>query len=377
MMSKYKIVVLGSAHPLRGGGISTFNERLAAALQEAGHEVEIFSFSLQYPSFLFPGKSQFTDEPAPKGLTIRTCVNSVNPINWLKIGLSLKKIAPDFIVCRFWLPFMGPCLGSILHIAKKNRQTKIVGILDNVIPHEKRPGDFYFTKFFLKSLDKFIVMSKSVGRDLEKFLPNPVFTYSPHPVYDTYGEDMGKTAARNKLGLIQEEKYLLFFGFIREYKGLELLLQAMASANVKALGVKLIVAGEYYGNQAYYEQLIDMLGVREQLVLKTNFIPNSEVGQYFSAADLVVQPYKTATQSGVSQIAFQYEKPMVVTNVGGLGEIVLDGKCGYVVEPNHDEIANAICDFYSNRNPEERFLPYIKEQKRHYQWGYFVENILS
>jgi len=369
------ITIIGSAHPLRGGGISTFNERLAEVLQEQGHNVVIYSFSLQYPSFLFPGKSQFTDEPAPKGLTIRSVINSINPLNWISVGNRLKKEKPDLIIVRFWLPFMGPCFGTILRLVRKNKHTKIVAITDNVIPHEARPGDMAFTKYFLKSADAFVAMSKEVLKDLGTFTNKPS-AFSPHPVYDNYGSAVSKADACKRLGIDPEEKYILFFGFIRKYKGLDILLEAMNDERIKSAGIKLIVAGEYYDAKESYQQQIADYGIAGNVHLFTEFIPNDDIRYYFSAADLVVQPYRSATQSGITQVAYHFEKPMVVTNVGGLPEVVPDGKTGFVTNPDATEIATAILKFY-----EQDSLPQLEQniatEKQKYSWGTFTGNLFK
>lgn len=369
-----KIAFIGPAHPLRGG-LATFNERLATILQEQGHDVTIYSFSLQYPSFLFPGKSQFTDEPAPQHLKIKPIINSVNPLSWWKTGRIIEKEKPDLIIVKFWLPFMGPCFGSIIRIAKGNKHTRVVSILDNVIPHEKRPGDVLFTKYFLKPIDAFVAMSKEVLKDLTTFSNKPA-VYTPHPLYDNYGAPVAKEKAIAQLQLNPNEKHILFFGFIRKYKGLDLLLEAMDDARIKALNIKLIVAGEYYGDEQYYTELIERLHLKAAVHLFTSFIPNSEVRYYFSAADLVVQPYRTATQSGITQIAYHFEKPMVVTNVGGLAENVPDGKVGFVVEPNATSIADGIIKFYQPNSLPDLFES-IQAEKKKYSWETFVDQMLA
>lgn len=369
------ITIIGSAHPLRGGGIATFNERMAEVLQEQGHKVVIYSFSLQYPSFLFPGKSQFTDEPAPKGLEIRSVINSVNPLNWLSVGNRIKNEKPDLIIVRYWLPFMGPCFGTILRRVRKNKHTRIVAITDNVIPHEHRPGDMAFTKYFLKGADAFLAMSKDVLKDLKQFTDKPS-VFSPHPVYDNYGNAVSREEACKKLGLNQNEKHILFFGFIRKYKGLDLLLDAMKDERIKQAGIKLIVAGEFYGDGDSYLQQIQNNGIGDSVKLFTSFIPNDEIKYYFSATDLVVQPYRTATQSGITQVAYHFEKPMVVTNVGGLAEVVPDGKVGFVTAPDATEIATAILKFY-----ETGSLPDLKSniatEKQKYSWPTLLNNLFG
>lgn len=369
-----KIVLLSPAHPLRGG-IAAFTERFAMQLQNSGYEVIIYSFSLQYPGFLFPGKTQFSSDPPPPGLEIRTSINSINPLNWLKIGLELRRLRPDLIVPRYWLPFMGPCLGSILRLAKGNGHTKVVAIADNVLPHEKRLGDRAFTRWFVNTCDAFVVMSKSVLDDLRIFTQKPA-NLVPHPIYDNYGAHSTREVAQAELGLSPEFNYLLFFGFIRDYKGLDLLLEAMADERIRQMNLKLIVAGEYYGNEEKYEAQIKQFDIENQLVMRTDYIPNEEVRYYFGAADLVVQPYRTATQSGISQLAYHFEKPMIVTDVGGLAEIVPHGEAGYVVPVNAKSIADAIVDFYEN-NRTDTFSKGVAEGKKRFSWEAMVEGVLN
>ncbi|HTO14283.1 MAG TPA: glycosyltransferase [Edaphocola sp.] len=370
-----KIFILGTAYPLRGG-IATFNQRLATYLQEAGHDVTIYSYSLQYPSFLFPGKSQFSDEAAPENLKIETVINSVNPFNWWKIGNKIRKEKPDLIIPRFWMPFFGPSLGTILRLARKNKHTQSIPILDNVIPHEKRIGDKPFTNYFLKANDGFLTMSHEVLADLRKFDTKKPAVYTPHPLYDVYGEEVERDIALKKLGLPNEHKYLLFFGFIRKYKGLDILLEAMAQKSLKENNIHLIVAGEFYEDEALYRQKIKELNIEDQVHLFSEFIPNEEVKYYFSAADVVVQPYRSATQSGISQIAYFFEKPMIVTNVGGLPEIVPHQKVGLVAEVNSKSIAESIEMIYQD-GVIESFKKHIPEEKKKYEWGSFVTSIFN
>ncbi|MES2621093.1 MAG: glycosyltransferase [Bacteroidota bacterium] len=370
-----KVVILGSAHPLRGG-LASYNERLAREFIRQGHSVQIYTFSLQYPEFLFPGTSQYSDQPAPDDLYIHVKVNSVNPFNWLKVGKEIAKLNADLMLVKFWLPFMGPCLGKISRIVKKNGKTKVISILDNIIPHEKRMGDFQLAKYFVNSVDGFIAMSESVLEDLKKFDTKKPRVFSPHPLFDNFGEAINKVEAYEKLGLAVNTEYILFFGFIRDYKGLDLLLHAMADERVKQLNVRLIIAGEFYTQAKPYWDLITELGIADQLILKTDFIPDNEVRNYFCAADIVVQPYKHATQSGVTQICYHFDRPMLVTNVGGLPEIVPHGKVGYVVEPNPTAIADALVDFYT-RHQEFVMRDNIKVEKKKYAWSEMLSRIFE
>ncbi len=374
MAEKRNIVIIGPAHPLRGG-LTTFNHRLAKEFNDLGDECVIYSFSLQYPSFLFPGTSQFTDEPAPENLKIYSVINSVNPFNWIKIGRRLAKAKPDIILVRFWIPFMGPALGTILRLVKKNKHTRIIGLTDNVIPHEKRPGDTWFTKYFLGSCHAFITMSEKVMSDLRTFEKEKPARQVAHPLYDNFGEAVSKNISREELGIDPNEKVMLFFGFIRKYKGLDLLLEAMADVRIKSAGIKLLVAGEFYEDENGYKELISSLKIQDQLILRTSFIPDSEVLHYFCAADVVVQPYKNATQSGVTPLAYHFEKPMVVTNVGGLPSMVPDRKAGLVAEVNPTSIADAILEFYELG--EDFFIPHLRREKNKLSWAELVHTIKS
>jgi glycosyltransferase involved in cell wall biosynthesis len=370
-----KVIIIGPGHPLRGG-LATFNQRLAKEFIQSGYDCSIYSFCLQYPSFLFPGKTQYSDEPAPENLTIYAAINSINPLNWIKVGNRLRNEKPDMIVVRFWLPFMGPALGTILRQVRKNRYTKIVCIADNVIPHEKRPGDKAFTKYFLKSCDAFITMSEKVMNDLRIFEKQKPAQQVQHPLYDNFGSIISKSEARKYLGLPHDEKIVLFFGFIRKYKGLDLLLEALAylkNLEPQTSNIKLLVAGEFYEDAKQYHELIDKLGIQEQLILKTDFIPDSEVKYYLCAADAVIQPYRNATQSGVTPLAYHFEKPMVVTNVGSLPSLVPDGKVGIVVEPNPPAIAEGILKFY--QLGEDYFILHLRSEKQKYSWAKLVNAI--
>ncbi|MGZ3924990.1 MAG: glycosyltransferase [Flavisolibacter sp.] len=368
-----KVVIIGPAHPLRGG-LATFDQRLAKQFQDEGHECSIVSFSLQYPSFLFPGTTQFSSDPAPTDITIHTLINSVNPLNWLTVGRKIKAWKPDLIVVRYWLPFMGPALGTILRQVKKNRHTRIVCIADNVIPHEKRAGDLSFTRYFIKAPDAFVTMSEKVFADLRKFTNKPAELVQ-HPLYDNFGEAVSKEEARRFVGLKGEDKIVLFFGFIRQYKGLDLLLNAMADERIKAENIKLLVAGEFYEDEKPYMQIIEEYHLQDRLILKTNFIPDSQVRYYLCSGDCVIQPYKNATQSGVTPLAYHFEKPMIVTNVGGLPSLVPDGKVGLVCEPTPGSIASSILKFY--QLGEQYFIPHLRSEKEKYSWSKLTNAIFK
>jgi len=368
-----KVIIIGPAHPLRGGGMATFNERLARQFMQMGFDTIIYTFSLQYPSFMFPGTSQYSTEPAPTDLNIKVCINSVNPLNWIKTGNRIKKENADLVIVRYWLPLMGPALGTILRKVKKNHHSKIICIADNVIPHEKRFGDKPFTKYFLKPIDAFITMSENVLKDLRSFEKDKPARLVKHPLYDNFGEKISKEEARKKLGIVNEQKIILFFGFIRKYKGLDILLDAMAQLPIA--NCRLLIAGEFYGDRKLYDEQIERLGIKDNLILHTNFITDSEVKYFLCAADVVIQPYRNATQSGVTPLAYHFEVPMIVTNVGGLPSLVPDNKAGLVAEPNAESIAKKIIEYFDKG--ENYFLPHIIEEKKKLSWTTFVDNILE
>lgn len=370
-----KIISLGPAYPYRGGP-ATFNDRLAQQFSAEGHSNEIVTFTLQYPRLLFPGKTQYTDGPAPDGVKITRRLNSVNPFNWISTGLKIKKEMPDILLIRFWLPFFGPSLGTVARVAKSNGHTKVICIFDNVIPHEKRAGDKVLTGFFTGSIDGGIVMSQSVLDDLKTFRSDIPVKLSPHPLFDNYGIKITREAALKALNLSDENSYLLFFGFIRAYKGLDLLIDAFADNRLRNRKLKLIIAGEFYENDSPYRDLVKKHNLENDIIFFDHFIKDNEVSLFFGAGDLVVQPYKTATQSGVTQIAFHFEKPMLVTDVGGLREIVPDGKCGYVVKPEPEYIAEAIIDYFDN-NRKDQFTEGVKQEKAKFSWDKMTASIIE
>ena len=373
-MSK-SIIIVGPAYPLRGG-LATYNQLLATKLQEQGHSVRIVTFSLQYPNILFPGKTQYSTDPKPENIEIEVSLNSVNPLNWLSLGKKLRKEKPDLVIFRYWMPFMGPSLGTLGRIIRKNKHTKVVTIADNIIPHEKRFFDTPFTKYFVNSCDGFVTMSESVLEDLKQFDSTKPVAYNPHPMYESFGPHLDKADARKKLGLAENGKYLLFFGFIRKYKGLDILLRAFADERIQEAGIKLIIAGEYYDKPEEYQAIIEEHGLEKALVQANDFIPDSEVSTYFSAADMVVQTYKTATQSGVTQIAYYYHNPMLVTDVGGLAELVPHNKVGYVTSTDIKEIADAILDFYENKR-EAEFVENIKTERLRFTWESMIAKLFE
>ncbi|MBR6550787.1 MAG: glycosyltransferase [Paludibacteraceae bacterium] len=371
-----RIVVLGTAWPYRGG-LAAFNERLARQFVAEGHEVEVVTFTLQYPSFLFPGKTQYSNEKAPEGLKIVREINSCNPLSWMKVGKRLQKEAPDLLISCYWMAFFAPCYGVIQSIVKRNGRTKCIGLVHNMIPHEPSMLDNCLAPFYVKKTDGFVALSDSVVQDvalLDK--DQKPKTFSPHPVYDHYGEQMGKAEACAALGLDEEKRYMLFFGLVRAYKGLDWLLDAFGKVKNELDDLQLIVAGEFYEDEEKYRKQIVDNGLTDRVVVRNEFVADADLRKYFGAADLIVQPYKTATQSGVTQVAFHFEKPCLVTNVGGLGEIIHDGKMGYAVAPQVDAIAAALRDYY-HHDRQAVFTEYLIKEKKKYEWGRMTEVILG
>lgn len=370
-----KITLLGPAYPYRGGP-ATFNDRLALQFSAEGQSVDIVTFSLQYPRLLFPGKTQYTNGSAPPGIKIERRLNSINPTNWILTGRRIKRAKPDILLIRYWLPFLGPCLGAVARIAKSNRHTIVICIFDNVVPHEKRPGDKILTKYFTDSIDGAIVMSQTVLDDLKIFRENIAVRLSPHPLFDNYGAKVDRIEAIKALNLNQDDLYLLFFGFIRAYKGLDLLIEAFADNRLRNRKLKLIIAGEFYEDDAPYRALIKKYNLEKEVILFDRFIKDEEVSLFFSIAEIVVQPYRSATQSGVTQIAFHFEKPMLVTDVGGLSEIVSAGKSGYVVKPESGYITDAIIDYFEN-NRKALFTEGVRLEKGKFSWDKMTEAIID
>lgn len=376
MDKQLHIVIVGTAYPFRGG-LATFNQRLAQQFQEEGHKVEVVTFTTQYPSFLFPGKTQYSNEAAPADLNIRQAIHSCNPLTWLRVGRQLKKEKPDLVICCYWMAFFAPAFATIERIVKRNGHTRCMALVHNMIPHEPSVLDKMFAPVFVQATDAFIALSESVVDDIEKLDKRHCKpkTFSPHPIYDHYGEPMTKTAACEALGLDPEQDYMLFFGLVRAYKGLDLLIDAFAQVKDELPNVRLLVAGEFYEDEQKYREQISRSGLDERVIIRNEFIPDGDLRKYFGAANLIVQPYKSATQSGVTQVAFHFEKPMLVTNVGGLAEIVHHGLMGYAVTPEATAIADALRDYYTHER-QEAFTEYLRLEKDKYAWDKMTHTFL-
>jgi glycosyltransferase involved in cell wall biosynthesis len=368
------IVFLGPSYPYRGG-IASFTESLAREFTLKGFESTLYTFSLQYPSFLFPGKTQFSEAPRPKDLNIKQVVNSINPFNWIKVGLHLKKKRPDIVLVRFWLPFMGPCFGTILRIVARNKFTKIICIADNIIPHEKRIGDSLFTSYFNKSIHAFIAMSEQVMKDMNMLGIKQKKILLPHPIFNHFGNQVSRQEGLKGLQIETDKKIILFFGFVRHYKGVDILLKAMADPRIKENGFVLFIAGEFYEDEATYLDIIKEEGLQEQVIIHNKFISEENIKFYFSAADVLIQPYRHATQSGVTPLAMNFNLPMIVTNVGGLAESVVDKKTGLVSEPQPQAIADSLIEYFETG--KETYVDFIKEHKKQYSWAFMAEGIIE
>ena len=372
-----KRIIIGPAYPLRGG-ISESNHALKCAFEEEGGVTKIVSYSLQYPDFLFPGKNQNMHGVDAAKNTV-SLINTLNPFSWIRAARWIIKEEPDYVIVRYWHPYFSICLSFIMNMIKK-KTGFIIAWIDNVNPHESIPCQYFLTSCFLKGCNAFIVMSKSVKNDLMNIhgINKDRIRVYPHPIYNVFGKSISKKTAKLNLGISNSlisnnDKYILFFGLIRKYKGLDLLLDVMASEKIKAMNIKLIIAGEFYDERGKYIKKIKSLNLNKRILLYDFYIKNEDVVNYFCASDIVVQPYISATQSGVSMVAYNFNKPILLTNVGGLSEYVDNKKNGYLVEPNVDAIVMALDDFYRHQR-ETTFSDIIKKKKSYYSWSNLCNN---
>lgn len=373
------IVLIGTAYPLRGG-IAHYVGLLWKYLSRR-HDVSIVTFSRQYPKILFPGKSQ--DESGDAGIPVDSVqwIDSINPFNWIRTGLRVRALKPDLIVFKFWMPFFAPSYGTIAAIARWGRATRTMFICDNVIPHERRPGDKLLTQFAFRFIDSYVVQSRAVERDLRLWKKDPLLSYLPHPVYEIFGEETTRSEARARLrevdramDLAEDERVLLFFGYVRDYKGLDVILDAMP-AILEKMPVRLLVVGEFYNNEQQYRDQVARLGIGDAVIFHSDYVPNEEVGAYFSAADLLTLPYKSATQSGIIQIAYNFHRPVIATDVGGLGEVIVDGRTGAIVPPEQPAaLAEAVLAFFEG-DRFEQYRAAVIEEKKKYSWEHMAEGI--
>ena len=371
-----KRIIIGPGYPLRGG-ISESNQALNNVFNKNGYgSSKIISYSLQYPNSLFPGKTQKVDTIDHKVAPALSLINTLNPLSWYNTARWIIAYQPDYVIVRYWHPYFAFCLSFIASLLRKH-SIPVIAWVDNIYPHDSIIFQKILSSFFVRSFDRFLVMSNSV-RDIliEDFnISKCQIVNSPHPIYNVFGKKIDKKTARNKIGIKQIDKkmplnknrYILFFGLVRKYKGLDLLLDVMALDIIQSLNIKLIIAGEFYHSKGPYLKKINLLGIKDRVIIHDFYIHNDDVSHYFSASDLIVQPYLSATQSGVSMIAYNFDKPMLLTNVGGLSDYVNHGVDGYIVEPNVQSIALALKDFYMN-DREEGFSNMVKSKKSLYDW---------
>lgn len=368
-----KIVIIGTAYPHRGG-IAHFNTLLYQTFKKRGFEVFMISFTCQYPALLFPGKTQFETGEISNPIKTEPMLNSISPLSWFMVAKRVREIDPDLVIFKYWMPFFAPAYSFITALVKAGRKTKVLYVCDNIIPHEHRPGDKLLTKLALANVDRFIVMSKSVENDLLSFKPKANFSFVYHPVYDIFGPKYSKQEAKQKLKIRNNDPIILFFGFIRHYKGLHLLLEAFPRV-LRQTDALLMIAGEFYEDRTGYMNLINKLNIRDKIILIDDFIPDEKVGLFFSAADLVALPYISATQSGVIQIAYNFDKPVVATPVGGLPEVVVQDKTGYVVDKiDGNSIADGIIHLLKLKD-KVNFEQNIQKYKKQFSWDFMIESI--
>lgn len=366
-----KILLFGPAFPLRGG-MAHFIALLYTHLAKRGHDVEIISFTRQYPDLLFPGKTQQESGEAGIPVASTRLIDSINPLNWIVNGFRLRNRNADLVISTFWLPFFGPSSGT-LHKLLRRKTTKTLTILHNIVPHEHRPGDILFTKYLFRHTDYFIAQSESVGKDLLKFVPNARYKRVALPMFSLFKDRIPKAEAKKALG-ITDEKLIMFFGYIRPYKGLHVLIDAMKIVKQK-MDLRLLVCGEFYGDEKQYRAQMKETGIDDVTTVFSDYIPNERVHLYFSAADVLVQPYVTATQSAIAQMAYFFSSPIIATNVGALPEVVIHEKSGLIVPPNDPQaLAGAIIRFYDEKM-EQHLMAGAAEERKKYSWDAMVDAI--
>ena len=367
-----RISLIGPFPPFRGG-ISDFNSALFNELNKT-HDLQVINYSVLYPKLLFPGKTQYKDNKNEFTKSERI-LNSINPFTWSKTVIRIVEFRPDIVIIQYWMPFFTPALRNIVVSIKKTKDVKIIAICHNLIPHEKHSFNQFLTKILMNKIDRFVIMSESVKSDLLKIIPNAKYKLTPHPIYNIYGINVDKDIARKNLN-IKAKNVILYFGLIREYKGLDILLNSIPKLKRDLDDFIVIVAGECYEKMEKYYDIIKKLGIKDSVDLRLKFIPDVEVSEYFSAADVVALPYRTATQSGVTQIAYNFNRPVIVSNVGGLAEIVLNGKTGYVVKPDSNEFAKGIVKYFKEDKFDE-FSKNIKTHKQIFSWKIFENNLME
>jgi glycosyltransferase involved in cell wall biosynthesis len=369
-----KIAFLSPFYPYRGG-IAQFSDSLYNELRK-NNEVKAFTFKRQYPSVFFPGKSQFVlEDDLNRGIDAERVLDTINPFTFARTSIMISDFRPEVFLLSFWMPFFSPAFGRIAgSVRKLQSKVKIVSILHNVLPHEKRTGDISLTKYFLNKCTGFVVLNEESKRQLLSIMPDAKYIVHPHPLYDHYGEREDKTEARTKLGIAQDKKVILFFGLIRDYKGLDLLIEAMKELDDSYL---LLIAGEVYGKFDKYNELIGKHSLQSKIKLNLNYIPDKELPLYFSAADVCVLPYRSGTQSGIVAVSYHFGLPVIVTDTGGLKEMVEEGKTGLVVpKPEPEQLSQAIAKFMKIKN-KSQFQSNIEVYKQTHSWKSFADDLLE
>jgi glycosyltransferase involved in cell wall biosynthesis len=370
-----KIALVGPAYPYRGG-IAHHTNMLYRTLRALGHEVDVITFTRQYPKILFPGKSQDEIGVEGEGIPSERMIDSLNPFNWIVVGRRLRKRNYDLIVFKFWLPFFAPAFGTIARLAHRKGRNDIMIVVDNFRPHERRPGDILLTKYLFRYCNTAITQSSEVERQLREAYPSLPHVMLPHPTYENFGDPIPRDDARARLGIVAP-KVLLFFGFVRRYKGLDRLLAAMPEIVRRVPDAHLLVVGEFYESAEPYLEQIRSGGVGERITIHDRYVSNEEVALWFSAADMLVLPYHHATNSGIAMIGYNFAVPAIVTNVGSLGEVVIDGLTGFVLDDaSPDAIASAVERMYEG-DTRERFSEAIIEERKKYSWERFAQGMVD
>ena len=369
------LALVGPFYPYRGG-IAHFLVAMHHGLAARGHTVDAYTFTRQYPERLFPGKTQLEVGPNGSGIEAERVLDTVGPLSWRRTADRIADSGADAVVFKYWMPFLAPSFGTMARRLRK-RGVRVVAVVDNAIPHERRPGDHTLSRYVLSACDGLLVMSDQVRRDLGTLGVDKPVRQVRHPVYDVFGDAVPKAAAREALGLPAESPVFLFFGFVRRYKGLHTLLDAFPKVLERVPDAKLVVAGEFYADEAAYREQVARLGLTDAVRFDADYIADEAVGRYFCAADAVVQPYVTATQSGVAQIAFHFGRPVITTDVGGLAEAVPDGEAGLVVPPEDPAALAGALVRYVEEDLEEQFAAGVRRERETYSWDHVYDAVES
>lgn len=373
-MESRRIVLIGPMYPYRGG-IAHFFETMYWSLQARGHEMHAVTFTRQYPKLLFPGKTQFETGAEPECVVpAERLIDSVNPVTWYRTARRIARDGSDVAIFKYWMPFFAPAFGTIARLLAR-RGIKSVVVVDNALPHERRPGDFALGRYFFRAMAGCVVMSDAVSRDMDRLGVTAQREFAAHPVYDVFGKPADRGVAREALGLPADAPVLLFFGFVRRYKGLHVLLDSMVQVVERLPEARLVIAGEFYDDERPYRERIATTGLADSVIVHPRYVPMEEVAKYFAAADVVVQPYVSATQSGVAQVAYQFDKPLITTNVGGLGEVVPHERAGLIVPPDDPSaLAKAIQRFFTE-DLAARLGEGVRQHKLQFGWDRLLDAV--